>query len=144
MDDRRWTAAQARGRAASRGEGAKPYVGTERRSCPRFEPADERAWLVWERGEAYEVVGVRLLDISRQGALVDCKEPPPLHRGESIWFALPASCESGDIPARVVGMSDHPGGRMHIRLRFELDCPDDLFFSAVDGLRAWLALGAVN
>jgi hypothetical protein len=141
MDQRR---VETRDAARSQRQEAKAYVGAERRECPRFEPRDERAWLVWERGEAYEVVGVRLLDISRQGALVDCKEPPPLRRGESLWFALPASCDSGDVPARVVGLSASPGGRVHIRLRFELDCPDDLFFSAVDGLRAWLALGAVN
>src|SRR4051794_18328224 len=75
-------------------------VFPERRAVPRHLAAENCASLVWWEGAKVRRSWTRLLDVSRDGALLAAAGPPS--PDQSIWLRLDEPTETAWVSAKVV------------------------------------------
>lgn len=102
----------------------------DRRSTPRYAPAQDQARLGWWDGGRFVSAEARLRDISSGGAAlrVDHDSPPP---PGSVWVCLAGAGEW--VATDLAGSSTSDNGACAVRLEFASVCPYEVFKAAVWG-----------
>jgi hypothetical protein len=100
------------------------FASVERRASGRHAVVPNLVRLEWwERGESRSSPG-RLIDISREGALLQADEPPPV--GQVVWCHLEEPTRTDWVKMRVVRSGvDRLAGVL-----FPDPCPDDFYLAA--------------
>lgn len=102
----------------------------DRRTMPRHEASGHPVWLGWWRGtEAYFSNPARLLNLSRGGALLLVKDPPP--EGQTVWLCVGEPEPTECVEARVLEVRSGRRQECQLRLEFREPCPHAFFESAV-------------
>jgi hypothetical protein len=102
----------------------------DRRLMPRHEAAGHPVWLGWWRGkEAYFSNPARLLNLSRGGALLLVKDPPP--EGQAVWLCVGEPEPTDCVEARVLEVRSARRRECQVRLEFREPCPHAFFESAI-------------
>jgi hypothetical protein len=104
----------------------------ERRSEPRHEIAECRAWLGWKLWRGFRAPAALIVNISRGGALVFIDEPPAANR--PVWIFLETPQVRTIIKAKALEVRTTNSGQCAVRLAFETPCPYCVFEAAVCGV----------
>ncbi len=105
-------------------------VGDAFRTNPRHE-SSARARLAWSAEGRMFNVRARLADISRAGAALFTKEPPPA--GSIVRLCLTGEETTPWIEANVLGTDPDGRGKHRVRLQFRDPCPTFFLKVAVLG-----------
>ena len=108
-----------------------------RRREPRFVANENRIWLQWWQNGEYLGQPARLVNVSRNGAMIVSWNLIPKHQRIRIYLEEPAH-EVG-VNAIVLDLVEGTKGMHQLRLRFITPCPDGFIEAAANGFEAWLA-----
>lgn len=101
----------------------------EQRKHPRHEVVTNRAVLEWgtvTTSDGEDVV--QLVDVSRGGACLITRDPPP--HGQPLWLRMEAPVATNWVAARLVRREEPD----RVAIRFEVEAPDDLMLAATLGI----------
>jgi hypothetical protein len=121
------------GRATGTGELSHP-ASPDRRASVRYTVLDHRAWLGQWGHQGFEVVAVRLLDLSRGGALLEMEKAPVEH--QSSLLGLETLRESWCLEVKVVQTRWGRRESYRVHVAFTQSCPDEFFAAALNGPEA--------
>jgi hypothetical protein len=105
--------------------------GVDRRASRRFTVFDHRGWLGRWSGGSFEVAEVRLLDLSRGGALFEMEESPNEH--QTSLLGLETLREDWCLEVKVVRIHQGRRRRYRVHVAFTQACPDEFFATALNG-----------
>jgi PilZ domain len=100
----------------------------QRRVSSRWGAVENQATLEFRAGDGHRRTKARVINISREGALLISEEAPPL--GKTTWVRM-------ESPARtdwVAGIPIRLGPCREVALRFSGPCPDDFLLAAMLGI----------
>lgn len=100
----------------------------ERRESARFPTVASRLKVEWWDGDTSQLTSARLINISRDGVLLDIEQPPPVR--QAVWLKMEDPASTDWIGASVV-RHDGPHG---VGLLFQESCPYDLYQAAILGI----------
>jgi hypothetical protein len=100
----------------------------ERRISPRLAAIKNRSRIEFGVPSGRRQVAARVVDVSREGALIIAAEPPPLHQRSLIRMEEPAKTDW--IAAVVVRLGDANS----VGVRFVDPSPDDFLLAALVGV----------
>jgi hypothetical protein len=103
----------------------------DRRASERFTVLDHRGWLGQWSGKSFEVVEVRLLDLSRDGALFEMEKSP--HEHQTALLGLETLREDWCLEVKVVRIRQGRRRRYRVHVAFTQACPDEFFATALNG-----------
>ncbi len=101
---------------------------TERRGSARFPAVAHRIKVEWWEGLEAKSANAKLVNISRDGALLAMDTPPPVC--QSVWLKLEDGSPMDWIGANVVRHDSRKGAG----LLFPESCPFDFYQSAILGI----------
>jgi hypothetical protein len=120
----------ATGREAGAGELPHP-PSPDRRASERYTVLDHRGWLGQWGKQGFEVVEVRLLDLSRGGALLEMEKAPIEH--QSAVLGLETLRETWCLEVKIVQTRWGRRNRYRVHVAFTETCPDEFFAAALNG-----------
>jgi len=100
----------------------------ERRVAPRCEAVKNQSRLEFPVPDGSGRIEVRLVNISRDGALIVTENPPP--DGAPMWLRIESPVRTDWVEAIIVRV----GQNREIGLRFPRGCPDDLLLAGAIGI----------
>ena len=101
---------------------------TERRASPRCDVVDNQLRLEFAVPDGMRRVEARLLNISRNGALIRSADVPPVEA--PIWLRVERPVKTDWVHATIVRF----GQNQEIGVRFPRGCPDDLLVAGTVGI----------
>jgi PilZ domain len=100
----------------------------ERRTSPRCVAVENQSRLEFAARGGRQRVSARVMNISRDGALVVTEDPPPC--GEPIWLRIESPVKTDWAKAVTVRV----GRSREFAVRFPMGCPDDLLMAGTIGI----------
>jgi hypothetical protein len=120
------------GPAIVRSSSASETILKNRRQWPRYTPAVDLILVGWWSGDDFRIVGARMVNIGRGGAMISIAASPD--QGQPVWLRLIGSKGSESLKAVVLESKWTLFQRRYtVRLAFPRTCPDDFFEAAVHG-----------
>jgi PilZ domain len=101
---------------------------SERRASPRCDAVENRSRLQFAGPEGRGRLDARLVNISRDGALVISKDFPP--QDAPLWLRVESPVKTDWVEATIV----RRGRNQELALRFPRRCPDDLLLAGTIGI----------
>ena len=103
----------------------------ERRTAECHTVLDHQGWLVRCTAEGFEVADVRLLDISRNGAMFEIEEW--MTEGETVVLGLEALGLSWCLGINVVRVAPGRRKKFRVHVAFTEPCPEEFYEAALQG-----------
>jgi hypothetical protein len=100
----------------------------ERRAWPRCDAVKNRSRLQFATPQGGQRIEARLVNISRDGALVVAEIPPP--HVTPIWLRIESPVKTDWVDATIVRLDQ----KRQIGLHFTRGCPDDLLLAGTVGI----------
>jgi len=100
----------------------------ERRASPRCDAVKNQSRLEFAVPNGSRRIEVRLVNISRDGALIVTENPPP--DGAPMWLRIESPVKTDWVDAMYVRL----GQNREIALQFPRGCPDDLLLAGAIGI----------
>jgi hypothetical protein len=100
----------------------------ERRAAPRQTTPANRAWVQIMQWTGRRMVRARLINLSRDGALIRTEEPPRF--AGKVWIRLAEAPEVGWLAAQAVRFE----GSNEVGIRFGRRCPPAFLSQAILGV----------
>lgn len=110
-----------------------------RRKETRYEATANLLWIQWCEGEGYLGRSARLVNVSRNGAMIVAGVL--LAEGQPVRIFLEQAEVPIGIDATVLGVVQGLHETHQIRLAFPKPCPDDFIRAAARGFESWLEEG---
>lgn len=107
-----------------------------RRSETRYLAKEEKLWMQWWQGDEYLGRPARLVNVSRNGAML--LSSFLFIKYQSIRIFLDEPAPQVGVEATVFEVIEGVQGLHQVRLRLQAPCPDLILEIAVGGLRAWM------
>jgi hypothetical protein len=114
-----------------------PPGETHRRREPRFVAIEDRIWLTWWFNGEFNGLAARLINVSRNGAMI--VTAVHFQDGQEIRVFLEEPAPQVGVLAKVMSAVAGKNGVYQVGLEFQTDCPDAFFIAAANGFEAWLA-----
>jgi hypothetical protein len=104
------------------------FQAAERRSSPRCGAIDNHADVQFVTPEFSHRTGARVINISRQGALIECERVQP--NTSQVWLRLERPVKTDWVKARVARF----GRGREVALQFYIGCSDDFLLATTLGI----------
>ena len=112
---------------------------SERRASPRCDAAQNRSGIGFATSQGGQRIDARLVNISREGALVATETPPP--GATPICLRIESPVRTDWVDATIVCVDSN----QQVGLRFARGCPDDLLLAGTVGIDlAYMVRGGPN
>ena len=123
---------------APKPEESPPHPGVrQRRREPRYLAIENRLWLQWWEDEDYLGRSARLVNVSRNGAMIVSWFL--LRKDQRLRVYLEDPAPQIGVDASVLGVVEGITGMHQIRLEFISGCPEEFIEAAANGFETWLA-----
>ena len=111
---------------------------SERRASPRCAAVTNQSRLEFAVPDGRQRVEARLMNLSRDGALIVAEKAPPYE--PPIWLRIESPVKTDWVEAKIVRI----GQNREIALKFPRRCPDDLLLAGTIGIdvRSMISYGA--
>jgi PilZ domain len=100
----------------------------ERRTSPRCVAVENQSRLEFAVPDGSRRIEARLVNISRDGALIVTENPPPY--AAPIWLRIESPVKTDWVEAMIVRL----GQNREIALQFPRGCPDDVLLAGAIGI----------
>ena len=108
-------------------------VVEDRRSSPRYQAVEHRAWLGWWiRPGEFGSVAAHLEDISLGGAKLVTANPPAAQ--QLVWLCVGIPDPTECVQAKVLQVRPRYRRRLHRPARVRIPCPQNLYQTAIYGI----------